>query len=253
MTSGFELNVLTALILVGAGFLTGLINTLAGGGSLLSLPILMLVGMPSTVANATNRVGIALQNRAASGLFYRRRVLNVKEGVLTALPALGGAAIGAFAAAELDERVFDIALGIVLLVMVFTLFFDPKSLLEERNRKPPLAVQIPIFFLIGLYGGFVQAGVGLLIIVALTHMMGHELVRTSAQKVLIILLQSALSLAVFASYGLVEWAAGLVLAFGSMAGATVGVHLAIKRGAGAVRWFIVLAVLLSSLRLFGFI
>ena len=253
MTSGFELNALTALILVGAGFMTGLINTLAGGGSLLSLPILMLVGMPSTVANATNRVGIALQNAAASGQFYRRGILNVKEGVLTALPALAGAAVGAVIAAEIDERVLDIVLGAVLLLMVATLFLNPRSFLEERTRRVSPAIEIPIFFLIGLYGGFIQAGVGFLIIAALTHLMGHELVRTSAQKVLIILLQSALSMGIFAFYGLVEWGAGLVLGVGTIAGAVVGVRLALSGGAKIIRWFVVLAVALSAFNLFGLI
>ncbi len=233
--------------------MTGFINTLAGGGSLLSIPALILVGMPSPVANATNRVGIVLQSAVASRRFFRKGVLNVREATLTALPALLGAAIGAVAAAELDESVFDIALGIILLVMLVTLFLDPKAFLEERQNKLPLLVQIPIFFLIGLYGGFVQAGVGLLIIAALTHLMGHELVRTNAQKVAIVFLLSALALGIFAAYGMVEWIAGLVLAVGSMSGAAVGVHFAMKRGAKAVRWIVVVAVVLSALSLFDVI
>ena len=114
-------------------------------------------------------------------------------------------------------------------------------------------MQIPVFFLIGLYGGFVQAGVGLLIIAASTHLMGHELVRTNAQKVVIILLLSGLSLGIFALYGMVQWIAGLVLAAGSMTGAAVGVRFAMKRGAKAVRWVVVLAVVLSALSLFDVI
>lgn len=253
MTSTFELNLLSVLILVGAGFLTGFINTLAGGGSLLSIPALILVGMPSPVANATNRVGIFLHNGVATRGFFRKGVLDVREAILTALPALAGAAIGAVAAAELDESVFDIALGIILLVMLATLFLDPKSFLEERDKKLSPWVQIPVFFLIGLYGGFVQAGVGLLIIAAATHLMGHELVRTNAQKVVIILLLSGLSLGIFALYGMVQWIAGLVLAAGSMSGAAVGVRFAMKRGAKAVRWVVVVAVVLSALSLFDVI
>lgn len=233
--------------------MAGFINTLAGGGSLLSIPALIFVGMPSPVANATNRVGIMLHNAVATRQFFRRGVLNVREGIVTALPALAGAAIGAVAAAELDESVFDIALGIILLIMLATLFLDPRAFLEEREKKLPLFVEIPIFFLIGLYGGFVQAGVGLLIIAALTHLMGHELVRTNAQKVVIIFLLTALSLGIFAAYGMVEWVAGLVLAVGSMAGAAVGVHFAMKRGAKAVRWIVVVAVILSALSLFDVI
>ncbi len=253
MISSFELTPLSALILVGAGFLTGFINTLAGGGSLISIPALILVGMPSPVANATNRVGIVLHNAVATRQFFRRRVLDVKEGVLTALPALAGAAVGAFLAAELDESVFDIALAVVLLVMMLTLLLNPRSVLEEREKKVSPVVEIPVFFFIGLYGGFVQAGVGLLIITAMTHLMGHELVRTNAQKVVIILLTASLSLGIFAFYGIVEWVAGLVLAVGSMSGAAVGVHFAMKRGAKAVRWVVVVAVVLSALRLFDVI
>ncbi|MFP4430838.1 MAG: sulfite exporter TauE/SafE family protein [Spirochaetaceae bacterium] len=253
MISTFELNLVSILILLGAGFLTGFINTLAGGGSLLSIPALIFVGMPSPMANATNRVGIVLQTVVSTRRFFREGVLDVREAVTTAIPALLGAAIGAVAAAELDARIFDIALGIILLVMLATLFFDPRAMLVEREKRLAPVVRIPIFFAIGLYGGFVQAGVGLLIMAVMIHLMGHELIKTNAQKVVIILLQSALSLAIFTVYGMVQWIAGLVLALGSMLGAAVGVHFAMKRGAKAVRWVVVVAVVLSALRLFDVI
>jgi hypothetical protein len=241
-----------ALLLL-AGLAAGFINTLAGGGSLLTLPALVFLGLPSPVANGTNRVAIMLQNLVSTERFYRQGRLELRDAAIAALPALLGAIAGAFIGAEMPERLFDTVLGIVLLLVVVTLFVQRPDPGDEARKRASPWIRVPTFFVIGIYGGFVQAGVGFLLITAITWLLGHDLVKTNAMKVFIILCFMAVSLLIYALYDLVIWHYGLILAVGTMTGAWLGVRFAVERGAGAVRWVVVGAVALSSLRLFGLI
>jgi uncharacterized membrane protein YfcA len=239
-------------VLLGAGLIAGFVNTLAGGGSLLTIPALIFAGLPSTVANATNRVAVLLQTLVGSAQFRRKGKLDVRQAGVLGLPALAGAVLGAFIAAEIPRRIFDPILGALLLVILATLFLKPaRDEAEAAARKTPPVLRVLVFFGIGVYGGFIQAGVGFLLIAAITWVLGLELVRTNALKVAIVFLFTLVSLAIFAFYGQVMWLHGLVLAVGNVGGALIGVRFALKRGAEAIRWVIALAVVASALKLFG--
>jgi uncharacterized membrane protein YfcA len=247
-----QIDLIQLLVLLGAGLLAGFINTLAGGGSLLTIPALIFAGLPSTVANATNRVAVLLQTLVGSVQFRRKGKLDVSQAAVLALPALAGAILGAFIAAEIPRHIFDPILGILLLVILATLFFKPtKGDGETPARKTPLPLRVLVFFGIGVYGGFIQAGVGFLLIAAITWILGLDLVRTNALKVAVVFLFTLVALAIFAFYGQVMWLHGLVLAVGNVCGALIGVRFAIKRGTAAIRWVIAVAVVASALKLFG--
>lgn len=240
------------LLLVLAGGVAGFVNTLAGGGSLLTIPALIFLGIPSPVANGTNRVAILLQNLVSSGRFKQKGELDPRDAIYTAVPGLFGAVVGALIASNLSQAVFDTVLGVVLILVMFTLFLKkPDGSAELKGWKRSPWVRIPVFFLIGIYSGFIQAGVGFLLISAITLLLGYDLVRTNAVKVLVILIFMTVSLVVFTIYGKVLWHYGLLLAVGTMIGAWIGVNFAVTKGAGAVRWVVVAAVVLSALRLFG--
>lgn len=247
------MNVVTILFLLVAGLLAGFINTLAGGGSLLALPALIFAGLPSPIANATNRVAIFLQNVVGTVQFHRKGQLDIREALWLALPALAGSVIGALLAVDISHEVFDKILGAVLLLILVTLFVKPSMWIEQKKTTLPLWIRIPMFFAIGIYGGFIQAGVGFLLILALAGAIGHELVKSNALKVAIVLLFSGMSLLIFALSGKVVWTYGLILAVGNMAGAYVGVRFAVKGGAKQVLWVVVGAVIISALKLFGII
>jgi uncharacterized membrane protein YfcA len=229
----------------------GFVNTLAGGGSLLTLPALIFLGLPSPVANGTNRVAILMQNAVSTLRFRRQGMLEIRSSGPAVASAIAGAVLGAFIAAELPEEVFDIALAVVLVLVVLTLFIRKPVPGDDAFSARSIRLQIPIFFVIGVYGGFIQAGVGFLLITGITWLLGMDLVRTNATKVLIILVYSLFALAIFTIYGQVVWLLGLILGVGNMVGAWIGVRFAVKRGAKAVRWVIVAAVAASALRLLG--
>jgi uncharacterized membrane protein YfcA len=254
MDQFLQLNPLQLVIILAAGGVAGFINTLAGGGSLLTIPALLFAGIPATVANGTNRVAVVMQSAAGAADFRRRKVFAVREALPMLIPAFVGSIVGAFVAAELDPRVFDIVLGVVLLMMVGTLFVRPATASGDGDAtgRPSRPILTALSFLgIGFYGGFVQAGVGFLLIIGINTLFGYDLVKTNALKLLVVALYSLFALAIFAAYGQVLWLHGIVLGAGNVAGALIGVRFAIRRGTNAIRWVIVLAVVLTALKLFG--
>ncbi len=240
------------LALVAAGFGAGYINTLAGSGSLLTLPLLIFLGLPAPVANGTNRVAILLQNVVGVTSFHRRKVLDVRAGAWLALPAIAGAIAGARIAVEIDESVLRATIGVLMLVMAGVILLRPKRWLEgrkDRHQGRPSWLQVLTFFAIGVYGGFIQAGVGIFLLAGLVLGSGFDLVRANAVKVFIVLCFTAFALVVFFLHGQVRWDLGLVLAVGNMGGAWVAARMAVERGVEFVRWVLVVVVVISGLAL----
>ena len=240
---------------IAAGFLAGFINTLAGSGSLVTLPLLIFAGLPANIANGTNRVAILLQNVVAVGSFRQQKVLSFRRGLILAVPAVIGAVIGAQIAADLDEIVMRRIIGGLMVVMLIVLIVRPKrwfASMPERLDRNPGWVQYLIFFAIGLYGGFIQAGVGIFLLAGLVLGAGYDLVRANAVKLLIVLCFTGFALGVFFLNDQVRWSVGLVLAVGNMSGAWVASRMAVKRGAVFVRWVLIVVVVVSAILLLGF-
>ena len=241
---------LEALALAGAGFVAAALNVIAGGGSFLTLPLLIFLGLPPTVANATNRLGVLVQNVGAVWGFHRHRLLDWREASRAAAPALFGAGLGAGLALRVGDRDFRRILATLMLaVTLFTLLDGAARLAAALERFPHRRlVLVAGFGLAGFYAGFVQAGVGFLVL-ALTTVAGLDLVRGNALKVLVILATSFLSLALFAAGGKVEWAAGAALAAGSLAGSLVGVRLTVRKGHAWVRGVVTVAIAAFAIKL----
>ncbi len=239
------------LVLFGAGLVAGTLNVIAGGGSFLTLPILIFLGLPPTVANGTNRVGIFLQNVAAVWGFNRHRVLDWRYVVWAAVPATFGAALGTWAAVRIGEDAFRNVLAFLMIGVTLWTLWDPlkkgRRLLAE-GEKPRVAPLAAGFFLVGIYGGFVQAGVGFLIL-ATTTLAGLDLVRGNAVKVLSVLIYTALSLAIFAWQDKVVWDLGLALAAGTVAGSQLGVRLTVLKGHRGVKAVVTAAVIVFAVKL----
>ena len=239
---------------IAAGFLAGFINTLAGSGSLVTLPLLIFIGLPANVANGTNRIAILLQNVVGVSSFRQQKILDFRRGLMLAAPAVIGSIIGAQIAVNLDEEAMRRVIGALMVVMLVVIIVRPKRWLEGRPEalKPRASwIQLVIFFGIGIYGGFIQAGVGIFLLAGLVLGAGYDLVRANAVKVLIILCYTAFALIVFAVNGQVELSVGLVLAVGNMSGAWVASRMAVKRGAGFVRWLLIAVVIVSAFMLLG--
>ena len=241
---------------IGVGFVAGFINTLAGSGSLLTLPMLMFLGLPANVANGTNRIAIFLQNMVAVGSFKHQKILEFKKDFWLAVPAILGSFLGAAIAINLNEEIMRVFIGGLLVFMFFIILLKPKKWLKGRDEKQkgkPSALQFVIFFFIGIYGGFIQAGVGFFLLAGLVLGAGLNLIKANAVKVFIVLLYTPVALAVFMYNQQVDYIIGLILAIGNMLGAFVASRFAVSWGAGFVRYVLLAALFIASLKLLGVI
>ncbi len=239
---------------IAAGFGAGFINTLAGSGSLITLPLLIFLGLPANVANGTNRVGVLIQNLVAANSFHRRGMIDVRGAITLAVPAVVGAVVGAQIAVNLNEEMMRYTIGGLMLVMLAVILVKPTRWLKGRPEaleRRPGWLQMLIFFGIGVYGGFIQAGVGIFLLAGLVLSVGYDLVRANAVKVLIIFLFTIFALGVFVMNGQVRWEMGLLLAIGNAAGGWVAAKMAIEKGAVFVRWLLIAVVAVSAAKLLG--
>lgn len=233
------------------GVMAGILNVLAGGGSLLTLPLLIFMGLPATTANGTNRIAILVQNLFAISGFHRHGVLSWRLAMVCAGPAIAGSYLGARLALQVDEALFrQLLAGIMLGVLALTLWDPMKERQAQAVRLSPgrLAVLLASFFMVGVYGGFVQAGVGFLIIAALLFQ-GLDLVQTNAIKVTIICFFTLVALAVFMRHGQVNYPLGLSLAAGNACGGWLAAHLAVKKGHAWIKRIVSLAIIVFAVKL----
>ncbi len=236
------------------GIVAGILNVLAGGGSLLTLPLLIFMGLPSAVANGTNRIAILFQNCFAIRGFRKRGVMPFDLALLCTPPALIGSWVGANFAVSLDDQMFNRILALIMFgVMAFTAV-DPMKRFRRDDvtfsfrRKVALVIT---FFGVGVYGGFVQAGVGFLIITALlVH--GLDLVRINAIKVFVVFVYTFVALWVFVSYGQIDYVLGVSLAAGNSIGGAIAPRLAVAKGHDWIKKVVTVTVLVFALKLLIF-
>lgn len=241
----------TALGLAGAGLVAGTINVLAGGGSLLSVPLLVALGLPGDVANGTNRVGILAQNVSATWRFTRDGVSGLQGAVPILAPVAVGSLVGAVAIAQLSGPDFERIFGVVMLLLLWPTLRGRIGAAAGSEARPwsPL-VRSAVFFAIGVYGGAIQAGVGLILVMALSRS-GLDLVRANAVKVVVVGAFTAVAVPVFVYEGLVSWQPALALTLGFFAGGQVGARLAVVGGERLIKPVLAVAVVVLALRMLG--
>ncbi len=238
------------LVVFGAGLIAGFLNVMAFGGSLITLPVLIFLGLPVAVANGTNRFAILVQNVAAVGNFRRLGYADARTGMLYSLATIPGAIVGALWAVRVSEQLFRAILAVVLIAAVVGLLVPrrPRHGQPDVSRRAKLVAALA-FFAIGFYGGFIQAGVGFLLMLVMYNLLHIDLVRTNMHKVLIVLVFSIPALGVFVATGNVAWTLAGALAVGNAAGATVATHVSVKGGERPIRIVIGLALLVMAARL----
>jgi uncharacterized membrane protein YfcA len=247
-----EFNFLHVLLLFGTGIAAGFLNTVAFGGSLIALPVLIFLGLPTAVANGTNRIAIFFQNFSAIMGFRRKGVSDFSYSILLTVPAVIGAGVGAIIAVDIKDSLFQLILAAVMIVMLVLTLLNPTERLKDRmesgDRRSKIIAMI-VFFFIGIYGGFIQAGVGLLVITALRLLTGMDLVRINAIKVFVIFFYTVLALGIFIINGKVNWYLGPTLAVGNACGAWLGSHWAVAKGDKWIKVILIVAVIAFAIRL----
>lgn len=243
---------LEVLLLFGVGIITGFINVMAGGGSTITLPILIFLGLDSSIANGTNRIGLLSQNLFGILSFKKENVSQLKLSLKLSLFTLPGAIIGAIYATKIDDILFQKILGIVMIgVVIFMIIPNSKGYIEEKiNTKLPWAIY-PIMFCLGFYGGFIQVGIGFLLMLSLHRILRLCLLYVNMHKVFIVMMYTIPALFVFAITGNVNWFYGISLAVGTGVGAWWSAKVAVKKGEKVIKGILIVAIVIMSIKLLG--
>jgi uncharacterized membrane protein YfcA len=244
--------VVNAIILFAVGLVAGTLNVIAGGGSLLTLPVMIFLGLSPTVANGTNRVAILVQNVGASWSFQRKGLISRAWLLLAIPPAVAGAVLGTLLAVHIGDLAFQRILALVMVAVAAYTVWRPTPAAGGEVTPAPRGSRALVFagtfFLVGFYGGFLQAGVGF-VILAVTTAGGLDLVRGNAVKVTLVLAFTPLALALFAWSGKVDWIVGLALAAGNLLGGLMGVRLQILKGHAWVRNVVTVTIVVFAVKL----
>ena len=245
-----DISLLQVILLVVTGLIAGVINTLAGGGSNLTLPALMIMGMPAEIANGTNRIGVVLQCIVGVSGFRKNKKLETHDIGPILVPTLVGGLFGAIASSYAPGWIVKPLLLGTMLTMSFIILIRPSVVMPPPGTKPYKVKERPSSWwglgLTGFYGGFVQAGVGFLLIAVLAGILRYDLVRTNALKMSCALVFTSMALIVFVSRGQVLWMPGLIMGCGTMIGAHYAVKFAITAKPATLKWFLFLMTLCAS-------
>src|SRR5690349_17268605 len=241
-------------LIIVTGFVAAFLNTVGGGGSLFSVPILTFLGLPITIANATSRVALLFQNVSAVGGFKSKGVeLPWPYSLYLGISSLGGGLIGAILASKIQDEIFNKIFVGVMILSVFLILYDPfKAAGEERLSAKHQTIGIILFFFIGIYGGFVQAGIGFMVIAVLSLVNNLTLVKSNYVKVFAAIVYTAVSVAVFAYEGKIIWQTGFILAIGHAMGGWYASRWSVDKGEVWIKRVMIVSVLAMAVKLWFF-
>ena len=244
------LDLLDFLILAITGFAAGWINVLAGGGSLLTMPMAIFLGLEAGVANGTARLAILVQNITAISRYQQKKAINWKEVIPYVIPCTLGALIGARFAALASHEATTQILGLAIIGAVMMVIIKPTQKKSETTTERPL-LRFVAFFLIGIYGGAIQAGVGYLLIAGLTFIGGMTLVNANILKVILVGAYTPFVIVFFWQASRIHLYAALALAVGQSMGAWLAASFALEKSEKWVRAFLLVTVIASAAKLLG--
>jgi hypothetical protein len=239
-------DVVAHVLLAAAGIIAGFVNTIAGGGSMLTLPALMLLGLPADLANGTNRLSVVSQSLSGVWAFHRRGRLELDSLGPIAVPTVLGAAAGAAVASQVPPELLKHVLLGTMLAVAIVMMVRPNAITAPEDSQPRLDQRKLAAFLglfgAGLYGGFVQAGVGFVLLSVLGGVIRYDVVRANALKLACTLIFGCVAVGVFALADQIVWGMGALLAGYTVIGSQLGVRFALRVRHGVIRWIIFVAV-----------
>ena len=255
MAALFSVMSLADMLLISlSGLVAGFLNAVSGGGAILTVPALILIGLPPGVANGTNRLAVVLQSLTALVAYKKLHQTDSGLAIALMIPAMLGSVCGALVSVRLDDAVFQTLLAITMMVLLIPVVFEPvlnsKLLAVSETGRGRRLLQV-IFFGIGLYGGLLQIGAGIFILVALSTLGGLNLMLANGVKVVIVMGVTGIAGCVFALNGKVDWSAGLLLSITTSIGAWFGAHWGVSKGEGWIRTVLAGTIVVMAFQLLG--
>ena len=242
------------IILLICGVIAGFINTVAGGGSLLTLPILIFMGLTSNIANGTNRIAIFMQNIFSISGYKSRGVSDFKYSSWLSVSALIGSIIGAKIAININEDMFNKILSVVIIIVVLTIIYNKKTfnINSENISIEKKIISVIMFFFIGIYGGFIHAGVGFLILSILSNYNGIQLSKANSIKVFVVFVYTFFALIVFIMENKINWILGINLGIGNSIGGWIASRWSYNKPDKIIKIFIIISSAIMAIKLWYF-
>ena len=242
------------IILLICGVIAGFINTVAGGGSLLTLPILIFMGLPSNIANGTNRIAIFMQNIFSISGYKSRGVSDFKYSSWLSVSALIGSIIGAKIAININEDMFNKILSVVIIIVVLSIIYNKKpfNINSENISIEKKIISVIMFFFIGIYGGFIHAGVGFLILSILSNYNGIQLSKANSIKVFVVFVYTFFALIVFIMENKINWILGINLGIGNSVGGWIASRWSYNKPDKIIKIFIIISSAIMAFKLWYF-
>lgn len=240
------------ILLFLGGLAAGIINTLAGNGSAITLSLLIFTGLPADVANATNRIGALVQTITAVGSVRRslRTKSLFKDGLWFLIPAIIGSVAGAFLAVEIDPKLLRYIIGVIMLLLLITLVTNPKkwSGATDRGKSHKTVLNWILIFAIAVYGGFLQMGIGIMLLSVLVLVAHYSLRDANIIKLMLALILVLPAFLVFLFSSEIKWLPGLALAVGQGVGAFIGARyiLFLPKANLIIRWLLIVILSVSA-------
>ena len=244
-----ELFTSVALFLAGAS--ASFINMMAGGGSLITLGVMMLLGIDPSIANGTNRIGVLVGTGSGAWAFKSEKLSNLKESLILGGVAIPGALIGSWYSIQLSNVMFKKIIALVMIFVLITILIPKKKNTSVGNVNKRRKILIyPGMFIIGLYGGFIQVGVGFLLIALIRNVLNLDLILTNMHKVFVVFIYTIPVLLIFGVNGKINWFYAIVMSLGNALGSWISVKLAVKKGEKFVKLVLTIAILLMAIKFF---
>lgn len=209
-----------ALSFIGA-FLAGVINTLAGNGSVITLSLMTeVIGLPPNVANGTNRLGLISQSVTGAWAFHRGGKLDINAGMPYMVATVLGAIPGIWIATTVSNDQFKMVFTCLMVLMLIVILVKPDRWVREavEHRKVNMWYVMPLFVGLGFYGGFIQMGMGIFYLAAMVLISGFDIIRANAIKVTAVAVLTLLAILAFHWRGMIDWKIGMVFAVGQAIG-----------------------------------
>ena len=237
------------LILFAVGAVAAFINVNAGGGSSLTLPVLIFLGLDPTVANGTNRVAIIFQNISAVYSFKTEKFYELKNSLILSALTLPGAIAGAIIAVKIGDELFQKILAVVMILIIITMLI-PKKKTKKTNNDFTVDWKIVLsMIVVGFYGAFIQVGVGFLLMASFQYLMKLDLIRVNMHKVFVVLVFTVPALLVFILTDNINWYYGLTLSAGNVFGGWWGAKMSVKKGEKFIKFVLIIAIFIMAIKL----
>lgn len=239
---------INALILFCAGTIASFINMMAGGGSMLTIGALILIGVEPVVANGTNRIGVLVGTGSGALTYKAEKFTDLKTSLILGVSAIPGAIIGSIYSVKISNELFQRMLAIVMILILITMFIPKKKTNDAINSLKKSWLIYPAMVLVGLYGGFIQVGVGFIIMAFLRHLMAYDLLKVNMHKVFIVVIYTVPVLIIFGFSGKINWYYAIIMSLGNALGSYISVKLALKKGEKLVKVVLVVAIIIMAIR-----